>query len=143
MEEENNCFIIKYRAEIKEKNDEEKRCFVLDEFYSKKFKTSPENNCIIIKYRAEIKNYEEKRCFVLDEFYSKKFKKSPINELKVSYPISNGYDCEYTVAELYFIEAISRHTHNEIKRLFLADNEKEDIIDILNNRDLKCKKVYN
>ena len=99
-----------------------------------------ENNCIIIKYRAEIENYEEKRCFVLDEFYSKKFKKSPINELKVSYPISNGYDHEYTVAKLYFIETISRHTHNEIKRLFLADNEKEDIIDILNNMDLKCKK---
>ena len=99
-----------------------------------------ENNCIIIKYRAEIENYEEKRCFVLDEFYSKKFKKSPINELKVSYPISNGYDNEYTVAKLYFIEAISRHTHDEIKRLFLADNEKEDIIVLLNNRDLKCKK---
>jgi hypothetical protein len=102
-----------------------------------------ENNCIIIKYSAEIKNYEEKRCFVLDEFYSKKFKKSPINELTVSYPISGGYDNEYTVAKLYFIEAISRHTHNEIKRLFLADNEKEYIIELLNNRDLKCKKVYN
>ena len=94
-----------------------------------------ENNCIIIKYRAEIENDEEERCFVLDEFYSKKFKKSPINELTVSYPISNGYDHEYTVAKLYFIEAISRHTHDEIKRLFLADNEKEDIIDILNNKE--------
>ena len=32
--EENNCIIIKYRAEIE--NYEEKRCFVLDEFYSKR-----------------------------------------------------------------------------------------------------------
>ena len=75
--------------------------------------------------------------------FIQKIKKSPINELKVSYPISNGYDNEYTVAKLYFIEAISRHTHDEIKRLFLVNNEKEDIIDLLNNRDLKCKKVYN
>ena len=34
MEEENNCIIIKYCAKIKGENDEE-RCFVLDEFYSK------------------------------------------------------------------------------------------------------------
>jgi hypothetical protein len=95
-----------------------------------------EKNCIIIKYCAEIegKSDEIDRCFVLNEFYSKKFKKSPINELEVSYPISNGYDCEYVVAKLYFVEAISKHTHDEIKRLFLADDEKEDIIDLLNNK---------
>jgi len=39
-------------------------------------------------------------------------------ELTVSYPISNGYDHEYNVAKLYFIETISRHTHNEIKDCF-------------------------
>ena len=101
-----------------------------------------ENNCIIIKYCAKIKGKnDEKMCFVLDEFYSKIFKTSPIYELEVSYPTSNEYDCEYTVANLYFIEAISRHTHDEIKRLFLVDDEKDYIVDILNNRHLKYKKV--
>ena len=101
-----------------------------------------ENNCIIIKYCAEIQGEnDEERCFVLDEFYSKIFIMSPINELEVSYSTSNGYDSEYAVAKLYFIEAISRHTHDEIKRLFLADDEKDYIIDILNDRYLKCKKV--
>lgn len=59
----------------------------------------------------------------------------------MSYSTSNGYDYEYAVAKLYFIEAISRHTHDEIKRLFLADDEKDYIVDVLNNGHLKCKKV--
>jgi hypothetical protein len=101
-------------------------------------KMEEQNNCIIIKYCAKIKKEnDEERCFVLDEFYSKIFKTSPINELEVSYSTSNGYDCEYAVAKLYFIEAISRHTHDEIKRLFLADDEKDYIVDVLNNRHLK------
>ena len=103
-----------------------------------------ENNCIIIKYCAKIEGEnDEERCFVLDEFYSKIFKTSPINELEVSYSTSNGYDCEYAVAKLYFIEAISRHTHDEIKRLFLADDEKDYIIDVLNNsseKDIRLQK---
>ncbi len=103
-----------------------------------------ENNCIIIKYCAKIKKEnDEERCFVLDEFYSKIFKTSPINELEVSYSTSNGYDCEYAVAKLYFIEAISRHTHDEIKRLFLADDEKDYIVDVLNNsseKDIRLQK---
>ena len=100
------------------------------------------NNYIIIKYCAKIEGEnDEERCFVLDEFYSKIFKTSPINELEVSYSTSNGYDCEYAVAKLYFSEAISRHTHDEIKRLFLADDEKDYIVDVLNNRHLKCEKV--
>jgi hypothetical protein len=103
-----------------------------------------QNNCIIIKYCAKIKEEnDEERCFVLDEFYSKIFKTSPINELEVSYSTSNGYDCEYAVAKLYFIEAISRHTHDEIKRLFLADDEKDYIIDVLNNsseKDIRLQK---
>jgi hypothetical protein len=103
-----------------------------------------QNNCIIIKYCAKIKKEnDEERCFVLDEFYSKIFKTSPINELEVSYSTSNGYDCEYAVAKLYFIEAISRHTHDEIKRLFLADDEKDYIVDLLNNsseKDIRLQK---
>ncbi len=103
-----------------------------------------ENNCIIIKYCAKIEGEnDEERCFVLDEFYSKIFKTSPINELEVSYSTSNGYDCEYAVAKLYFIEAISRHTHDEIKRLFLADDEKDYIVDVLNNsseKDIRLQK---
>ena len=91
-----------------------------------------EHNCLIIKYRAEMDNGDEhKRCFVLNELYSKKFKINPINEITISYSTAGGYDSDETIANLYFVETISKNTYNEIKRLFLANGEN-DIIDLLN-----------
>ena len=46
MEEEKNCLIIKYCAEMNN-NDEEERCFVLNELYSNKFKMNPINEITI------------------------------------------------------------------------------------------------
>jgi hypothetical protein len=92
-----------------------------------------EKNCLLIKYRLERDDNDDlERCFVLNEFYSKKFKIRPINKIEVSYPTCIGYDNEYAIAKLYFIEAISTYTYNEIKRLFLVDDEKDYIIDELN-----------
>jgi len=91
-----------------------------------------EKNCLLIKYRLERDDDDLERCFVLNEFYSKKFKIRPINEIEVSYSTSRGYDCEYDTAKIYFIEAISTYTYNEIKRLFLVDDEKEYILNELN-----------
>ena len=48
MEEIKNCLIIKYCAEMNN-NDEEERCFVLNELYSNKFKINPINE-ITIRY---------------------------------------------------------------------------------------------
>ena len=91
-----------------------------------------EKNCLIIKYSAEMDNGDEhERCFVLNELYSKKFKINPINEITIRYSTSYGYDSDETIAKLYFVEAISKNTYNEIKRLFLADGEDE-IINLLN-----------
>ncbi len=44
--EEHNCLIIKYCA-LMRNNDEHKRCFVLNELYSKKFKINPINEITI------------------------------------------------------------------------------------------------
>ena len=44
--EEYNCLIIKYRA-FMDNGDEHKRCFVLNELYSKKFKINPINEITI------------------------------------------------------------------------------------------------
>ena len=89
-------------------------------------------NCLIIKYCAEMNNNdEEERCFVLNELYSNKFKMNPINEITITYSTSYGYDNDETIANLYFVETISKNTNNEIKRLFLANGE-DDIIDLLN-----------
>ena len=90
-----------------------------------------EHNCLIIKYRAEMDNGDEERCFVLNELYSNKFKINPINEITISYSTSYGYGEDETIANLYFVETISKNTYNEIKRLFLANGE-DDIIDLLN-----------
>jgi hypothetical protein len=68
---------------------------------------------------------------VLNELYSKKFKINPINEITIRYSTSYGYDNDETIANLYFVETISKNTYNEIKRLFLANGE-DDIIDLLN-----------
>lgn len=43
MQEKNNCLIIKYSAIHGKYDNEEKRCFVLDEIYSNKFKSKPIN----------------------------------------------------------------------------------------------------
>ena len=92
-----------------------------------------EHNCLIIKYRAEMDNGDEhERCFVLNEYYSKKFKINPINEITISYSTSYGYDNDETIANLYFVETISKNTYNEIIRLSLADDENPDeVIDLL------------
>jgi hypothetical protein len=90
-------------------------------------------NCLLIKYRLERNNNDIiEKCFVLNDIYSKKFKTNPIYEIEVSYPISIGYDCDYDIAKLYFMESISIYTHNEIKRLFLVDDETDYIVDELN-----------
>ena len=91
-----------------------------------------EKNYLIIKYSAEMDNGDEhERCFVLNELYSKKFKINPINEITISYSTSYGYDNDETIANLYFVETISKNPYNEIKRLILTDGEDE-IIDLLN-----------
>ena len=56
MEEEKNCLIIKYCAEMNN-NDEEERCFVLNKLYSNKFKMNPIND-ITITY-STARGYEE------------------------------------------------------------------------------------
>ncbi len=94
-----------------------------------------EKNCLLIKYCFERNNDNDddlEKCFVLNEIYSKKFKIRPINEIEILYPTCLGYDGEYAIAKLYFVESISTHTYNEIKRLFLVDDEKEYIINQLN-----------
>jgi len=58
MEEEKNCLIIKYCAEMNN-NDEKKRCFVLNELYSKKFKINPINEITITYSTAGGYDYDE------------------------------------------------------------------------------------
>ena len=89
-------------------------------------------NCLIVKYEATHGKWDEteERCFVLNEINSNKFHLHPINEIEISYSTAGGYDCEYVVAKLYFIETISRKTYDELKRLNMTDDEDE-IVSIL------------
>ena len=78
MEEETNCLIIKYYAEMNN-NDEEERCFVLNELYSNKFKMNPINEITITYSTAGGYDYEET---IAKLYFIETISKNTYNEIK-------------------------------------------------------------
>ena len=78
MEEIKNCLIIKYCAEMNN-NDEEERCFVLNELYSNKFKMNPINEITITYSTAGGYDYEET---IAKLYFKETISKNTYNEIK-------------------------------------------------------------
>ena len=87
MEEEKNCLIIKYCAEMNN-NDEEERCFVLNELYSKKFKINPINE-ITISYPTS-GGYDSDET-IAKLYFVETISKNTYNEIKRLF-LANGED---------------------------------------------------
>ncbi len=77
MEEEKNCLIIKYCAEMN--NNDEERCFVLNELYSNKFKMNPINEITITYSTAGGYDYEET---IAKLYFIETISKNTYNEIK-------------------------------------------------------------
>ena len=78
MEEEKNCLIIKYSAEM-DNDEEEERCFVLNELYSNKFKMNPINEITITYSTAGGYDYEET---IAKLYFKETISKNTYNEIK-------------------------------------------------------------
>ena len=85
--EEHNCLIIKYCA-LMRNNDEHKRCFVLNELYSKKFKINPINE-ITISYSTAGGYGEDETIAKL--YFVETISKNTYNEIKRLF-LANGED---------------------------------------------------
>ena len=78
MEEEKNCLIIKYSAEM-DNGDEHERCFVLNELYSNKFKMNPINEITITYSTAGGYDYEET---IAKLYFIETISRNTYNEIK-------------------------------------------------------------
>ena len=69
---------------------------IKNDYSCKKYNKVMTNKCLILKYKGFYGNDDEEieRCIILNENYSKKFHLTPINEIRISYNTSGGYDCE-------------------------------------------------
>ncbi len=78
IEDDKNCLIIKYRAEMSN-GDDHKRFFVLNEFYSNKFKINPINEITITYSTSGGYNSDET---IGELYFVETISKNTYNEIK-------------------------------------------------------------